>query len=76
MDNSKFRNSEGKLDIWHDIQCDDTAIKEAYPNIFSTARMQEAVIAGLLVLSNGVPQWNITSFRDTQDREVDAVLLK
>lgn len=62
------------IKFWQDIWCGDRVLKEVYLEIFGIVRMQQALIADLVDLSNGVFQWKITFSRDTQDWEVDDFL--
>lgn len=73
-----FRNNhfevghKSKMEFWHNIGCGDRSLKKAYPELCSIIRLQEALIVDLLVLSNGILQWNVSIFKNVQDWEIDA----
>lgn len=55
-----------KVKFCLDVRCANTTLKETYPQVYGLARMKEALIANLLIISNGIPHWNVTFLKDAQ----------
>jgi hypothetical protein len=72
----KFDPGEGtKIRFWDDVWCGDSALKEAFPGLFTIARFKEASIADNMECSSGSIQWNIQFSRLIHDWEVDELAL-
>lgn len=48
--------------FWHDVWCCERVLKEALPLIYQISTDKEAVVADLLVFSNGIGSihWNVS----------------
>jgi hypothetical protein len=60
-----------KIIFWHDLWCGDTTLKEAFPALFSIARLTDAVVEDNLELSGDSLQWNVSFISEAHDWEVD-----
>jgi hypothetical protein len=62
---------DSKIRFWHDMWCGDQALKEAFPDLCSIARIKDVYVANHLDLSNGPHQWNVNFIRVANNWEVD-----
>lgn len=49
-----------KVKFWHNVWCGDRALKEVYLQVYGLARRKETSITDLLIITNGLPQLNVT----------------
>jgi hypothetical protein len=69
---SRFEVENGaRTKIWHDMWCDDTVLKEAFPVLFGITRVKDASVADNLELLDGSNQWSVSFSREVHDWEVD-----
>ncbi|XP_059462221.1 uncharacterized protein LOC132191291, partial [Corylus avellana] len=60
-----------RVRFWHDLRCGVTALKTAFPDLFSIACAKDASVAALLEVRGGYNQWNVSFSRGAHDWEVD-----
>ncbi|KAG7965770.1 hypothetical protein I3843_08G016900 [Carya illinoinensis] len=59
-----------RISFWNDVWVGDTALKAAYPAIFSIAREKYAKVANLWGTTHDAQAWNINLTREAHDWEV------
>jgi hypothetical protein len=65
---SRFVVGDGsKIKLWHDIWCEDQALKVTLPILYSIGRFKEAAMVDHLELSSASDQWNINFLRVAHD---------
>jgi hypothetical protein len=60
-----------RVSFWHDWWCGDTAVKIAFPILFSIACAKDAFVADNLEVLGGSNKWNVSFSREAHDWEVD-----
>jgi hypothetical protein len=67
---TKFEVGDGfNIILWYDLWCGDKALKEAFPNLFSIACMNDTYVAVHLELSSSFHQWNVSLVKAAHDWE-------
>jgi len=61
-----------KIRFLHNKWCGDHALKEAFLDLYSIARVKDAFVVDHLELSSDFYQWNVSFIRAPHDWKVDA----
>ena len=59
-----------KVRFWHDLQCGDRALKEAFLCLYGIAYTNDASVVALLELFDGSTQWNVIFARTAHDQDL------
>jgi hypothetical protein len=62
---------DGLGQFWHDLWCRDTVLNEAFPDLFSIARVKDASVADNMEILVGSTQWIVSFVREAHDWDVD-----
>jgi hypothetical protein len=53
--------------FWHDLWCEDTVLKDAFPIRFGIARVKDALVANNMEILGGSTKWNVSFVREARD---------
>jgi hypothetical protein len=73
---TRFEVGDGSnIRFWHDLWCEDMALKEAFPGLFGIACAKDAFVADHMDIPGGSIQWNMSLVRAAHDWKVDIFAL-
>jgi hypothetical protein len=61
--------------FWHDLRFGDMALKEAFPDLFGIACVNDTFVADNVKIHEGSIKWNVSFTRAAHDWDVDVFAL-